>query len=378
MSEHSEDFFNREKRGRGEVKHAILKSYFGAYFGCLGQTPCFDRLIYVDGFSGPGEYHNKDGTVEDGSPIVAIKTIISHMHYDKFNKPIHMYFIDKKEEHTAKLAENIVENWMINERIDPDRIKVTILNGQFEEKMGEILDLYKNIGCPMLVFADPFGLKGISMDLMRRMVERPVTELFVNVMFSTVIRWVGSPKYNKILNTFLGEDSSDWKNTVLREGENKAESFVRYYVKKLTQGQVRLFHHKFAMKDECNRNIYQLIYFSRHFDRFTDMKTAMINQSQETETFIYSEFNATKSIDNKLSGAEIREKVNGIIKVKFHNETAVSGEAIGRFVWIETPYKFNLKRELKKDLKKFVVDKNTKRPKFDEMTFDFTMHGRMN
>lgn len=366
MSENSENFFNNSKRGRGEVKHAILKYYLGAYFGCLGQTPYFNELIYVDGFSGPGSYLKSDGTEEDGSPIVAIKTVINHMHYENFNKPIYMYFIDTNDDYTADLAENIVINWMINKKIDPQKIKVKILNGEFDEKMAEILDLHKN--CPMLVFADPFGLKDISMDLMRRVVERPVTELLVNVMFSSIIRWVGSTKLNKTLNKFLGENSSDWKKTVLRDGVNKGESFVRYFVEKLTQGQNDLLHHKFAMKDQRNTNIYQLVYFTRHMKGFIAMKTAMINQSQETDTFIYSEFNASKSINNKLSKIEIEEDVIKRIKEKFDNET-VSGKKIGLFVWMETPYIFNLRRELKKDLEKFIIKESTK---FDEMIFDFT------
>lgn len=365
MAENSDDFFNKQKRRRGEVKHAILKSYLGAYFGCLGQTAYFDKLIYVDGFSGPGKHENEDGTEEDGSPIVAVKTVINHMHYNKFNKPIHMYFIDAKEEYTGRLSENIVKI-MLEKGIEQNKIIVKIFNGQFDELMDGILDEFEDTRCPMLVFADPFGIKGVPMDLMRRVVNRPITELFMNVMFSSVNRWVNCPNYNKLLNTFLGEENCDWKTTVLKDG-NKVESFITYYVGKMIQDQRGIFHHKFGMKDQRNRNIYQLVFFTRHIKGVIAMKSAMFKNSQETEKYVYSEFIEAKSIDNKLSEKEIRERVNQEIKQKFDGET-VFGRDITRFVWEETPYPFKLKNELKKDFEKFIMKKSRK---FDEILFNF-------
>ena len=47
-----------------EVKHAILRKYLGAWFGIMGRTN--PRIIYIDGFCGPGRYIGG----EDGSPIL--------------------------------------------------------------------------------------------------------------------------------------------------------------------------------------------------------------------------------------------------------------------------------------------------------------------
>lgn len=256
----------------------------------------------------------------------------------------------------------------MNNRVEQNKIIVEIFNGQFDELMGGILDQFENTRCPMLVFADPFGIKGVPMDLMRRVVNRPLTELFMNVMFSTVNRWVKCPSYNELCNKFLGEENCEWKTTVLRGG-NKVESFITYYVEKLTQGQEYLFHHKFGIKDKRNINIYQFVFVTGYFQAWTDVKGAMINNSQETETYVYSEFTDQKlSVNNKLSKAQIRERVIKKIKIKFNGKKA-SGRDIAYFVWKDTPYKFNLKVELKKDLKKFIKKKNSK---FDEILFDFT------
>lgn len=363
MSNNSENFFNGTKRGRGGVKHSILKYYLGAYFGCLGQTSYFDQLIYVDGFSGPGGYVAEDGTVEDGSPIVAIKVVIEHVHKNNFNKPIKMYFIEAKEEYANQLNHNI-NQIKRDKQIDENKFIIKIMNGQFDQLMNVILDEVEDTRCPMLVFADPFGIKSVPMDLMRRIVTRPVTELFLNVMFSSAIRWVNSPKYNDAFKIFLGEENSEWKTTVLKNNENKTESFIRYYVQKLTQD--RRYHHVFGMKDQRNKHIYQLVYVTQYFKALIAMKRAMIKNSQESEKFVYSEFMEKHPI-NKLSDTQIRQIITQKIKEEF-NGFEVYGRDIDRFVWEHTPFIFNLKKELKKDLEQFIAKKSGK---FEEIFFKF-------
>ena len=107
-------------------------------------------------------------------------------------------------------------------------------------------------------------------------------------MFSSVNRWIHSAKHKHVFNRCLGEENNEWKKTVLNSG-NKTESFIKYYVKKLTDGQRRFYHHIFAMKDQRNRNIYQLVFVTQHLDRLISIKRAMIKNFQETVNFIYSE-----------------------------------------------------------------------------------------
>lgn len=231
-----------------------------------------------------------------------------------------------------------------------------------------ILDEFEDTRCPMLVFADPFGIKYVPMELMRRVVNRPVTELFLNVMFSSAIRWVNSSKHNNAFNEFLDEENCDWKKTVFKDDENKTESFIRYYVEKLIEHE-HIYHHIFGMKDNRNRHIYQLVYTTKHFNALITMKTAMINNSQETNRFVYSEFienNPERGL-SKMTKEDIKMKLVEMIKEKFKGEI-VHGRTITRFVWEDTPFIFNLKVELKKEFKKFVVNQTNQ---FGEMIFNF-------
>ena len=50
-----------------EAKHKILRAYFGAWVSILSRN--FHRIVFVDGFCGPGQY--ADG--ELGSPMIVIE-----------------------------------------------------------------------------------------------------------------------------------------------------------------------------------------------------------------------------------------------------------------------------------------------------------------
>lgn len=54
------------------AKHQILERYLKAWFPILNRY--HGRVIYLDGFSGPGRYKNG----EPGSPIIALNVANSH------------------------------------------------------------------------------------------------------------------------------------------------------------------------------------------------------------------------------------------------------------------------------------------------------------
>jgi three-Cys-motif partner protein len=53
-----------------KAKHELLHIYLSAWFPILGSK--IPRIVYIDGFCGPGKYVGG----EDGSPIIALKEAI--------------------------------------------------------------------------------------------------------------------------------------------------------------------------------------------------------------------------------------------------------------------------------------------------------------
>src|ERR1700678_3953596 len=54
------------------AKHIILRKYLDAWFPILAAYN--SRVVYVDGFSGPGRYTGG----EPGSPVIALESALTH------------------------------------------------------------------------------------------------------------------------------------------------------------------------------------------------------------------------------------------------------------------------------------------------------------
>jgi three-Cys-motif partner protein len=80
------------------AKLEILGAYLRAWFPILGRSANFDRIIYIDGFAGPGRY--KQG--EDGSPIIALKAAIDAL-TGQIQKPFEFHFVERRRRASAAL-----------------------------------------------------------------------------------------------------------------------------------------------------------------------------------------------------------------------------------------------------------------------------------
>ncbi|MEX2751159.1 MAG: three-Cys-motif partner protein TcmP [Candidatus Freyarchaeota archaeon] len=70
------------------AKHEILQNYLKAWLPILSTIE--ERIIYLDGFAGPGIY--TDG--EFGSPVIALQTAVNHNLRERFREIIFI-FIEK-------------------------------------------------------------------------------------------------------------------------------------------------------------------------------------------------------------------------------------------------------------------------------------------
>ena len=57
-----------------EGKHLVLEHYLNAWFAILGRDTLARRILFVDGFAGPGRYEGG----EEGSPVVAMRVLAEH------------------------------------------------------------------------------------------------------------------------------------------------------------------------------------------------------------------------------------------------------------------------------------------------------------
>src|SRR5262245_51711077 len=126
------------------AKHAILRYYLDAWLPIM--TTYHRRVLYIDGFAGPGRYRGG----EDGSPIVAIKAALQHPR--RIPAEIVYVFIEADAEREANLRRELA-NLLV-----PSNIHVDVRHSTFDETLTEMLDQMERSGGsppPTFAFVDP-------------------------------------------------------------------------------------------------------------------------------------------------------------------------------------------------------------------------------
>lgn len=244
-----------------KAKHDILERYLDAWFPILSTYN--HRIIYLDGFCGPGRY--KGG--EDGSPIIAIKKAMNH--FGKLsNREITFIFIDEREDRIEHLKSEIAGMNV------PSNFSIYTEVSEFEKTVGEILrDLKaKNLNlAPTFAFIDPFGFKGIPFSLVKDLLSNSKTEIFINIMADFINRFIEHPDANTrqhIIDLF----GSPQALQIISNSSNRLEVLKQLYQTQLET--CAKYVRYFEMQDEKGRVIYYLFFASKHPLGFIKMKEA--------------------------------------------------------------------------------------------------------
>jgi three-Cys-motif partner protein len=163
------------------------------------------RVLYIDGFAGPGEYSRG----EDGSPIVVLKAARDHTH--KFEAELACLFVEVERpryEHLKLALEKIRPTL-------PSNIKFEAVNGAFDEKVTQIfknLEEQKQLLAPTLAFLDPFGFSHTPFTTITRLMAYDKCEALINFMFEEIVRFLSLPNQAQHFDTLFG--TSEWREVL--------------------------------------------------------------------------------------------------------------------------------------------------------------------
>ena len=131
------------------AKHEILKRYLQAWVPILSLGR-FPRVLYVDGFAGPGIYSGG----EPGSPIIALRAARDQQ--VPIAAEISFLFIEQK----AARAEILEKQIAAEAPSLPPNFRFRVRNDTFEAAFGRVLKSYETRSQrlpPTFAFIDPFG-----------------------------------------------------------------------------------------------------------------------------------------------------------------------------------------------------------------------------
>ncbi len=245
-----------------KAKHEILRRYLGAWFPILGSK--LPRIVYIDGFCGPGRYLGG----EDGSPVIALKEALKQPVLA--TSEVSFLFIDARADRIMHL-ENELSSFKI-----PSNFHVNPIINEFDSTLTGILNDLQAKGhqlAPTFAFIDPFGFTGAPFSVVERLLCNPRTEVFINIMIEFVNRFAEhpTPAIQQHIKNLLG--ASDVEINEVINSQDRKLAFRQLYQKKLHKH--AKFVRFFEMYDNGGNLIYYLFFASNHPLGHKKMKEAL-------------------------------------------------------------------------------------------------------
>lgn len=311
-----------------KAKHAILSEYLKAWFQIVGKT--HSKLIFIDGFAGPGRY--SEG--EPGSPLIALDIAKKA----NISSKILFQFVEE-DKNRFKYLKNELNNLKI-----PPSFDISIENESFSNILSSTQDyLERNHGAPIFAFIDPFGFKGIPFNLIKNLLSYQKCEIFINFMIDSTNRWLEHPKDGIRGHIYELLASKDMSSIIA--SDNRIEALRRTYENNLRQ--IAHFVLPFEMRDKKDRTQFFLFFASNHRLGHIKMKEAMWRIDKDGD---YSFSDASYGKQILFRDFNLEQKIRGLLSEIIPNFTGqtVPCKSVETFVEDKTIF---LKSHVKNALK---------------------------
>ncbi|MEM0050136.1 MAG: three-Cys-motif partner protein TcmP [Candidatus Bathyarchaeia archaeon] len=352
------------------AKHTILKRYIEAWAPILSQSGRNKRLVYIDGFAGPGEY--EDG--EYGSPVVVLNALRNHSLQNNFKSEFVCIFIEKCDERANHLRK------VIKEKVEPlpSWIKYDIHVKDFNQYIKELIN-YLNVEklslAPALTFVDPFGWKDLNYNILSDLMKFGKGELLITLMAGFLQRFVWDKAHLPTIRRLFSDDQiKSIKGSDHQELQEKL--IMEYFLANLTSkieekigNATKIWHLAFSARNASNVLEYYLIYLTKNCKGFEAMKNAMYNVSSDG-SYRFSDFDfdphQSTLIDYGVEDVWIsdasKEVMDYIDKVTRNGTLKIPIREIKDYIICETKWKYKnaILQKLESD-KKIIVNISDRR-----------------
>lgn len=257
------------------AKHELLRKYLAAWFPILAQGG-HRRIIFLDGFAGPGVYAGG----ELGSPLIALKTLIEHHSFcDLLETEFVFIFIEARQDRFTNLKDELNEFWSQYESGKPENIRVCLFNKEFVNVAEQIINhicLDNKQLAPTFAFVDPFGWSGVPMSVIRRLLASDKCEVLFSFMFDSIRRFISDEGLVEQFIELFGTDKKVLSCIADLSGDKRNQYIHDLYINQLrSQGGFR-FVRSFELVDaNRGRTEYFLMFGTRSVRGLDKMKDVM-------------------------------------------------------------------------------------------------------
>lgn len=330
-----EDFFYIQME-QSKVKSTIVSKYFKAWVQIMKRL---NKIAYVDLFAGPGCY--EDGS--ESTPIIILKQVVRD---PEINQKLVTIFNDKENKHINSLQKTINTISEIKKLIHQPRF----LNYEVGEEIFKNLQDIREI--PSLFFVDPYGYKGLSIDLFGKILSNWGCDCIFFFNYNRINMGLGNLLVEEHMNNLFGKKQADELRKRIHNlsSEERELEIIEAICQSLYQigGKYVLpFRFISAKKDTVSHH---LIFCSKNETGYKIMKEIMAKESSvENQGVASFEYNPASIQQPLLSGFyQPLEELGNILLDDFSGQTLTVSQIykthnIGR-CYIEKNYKDVLKK----------------------------------
>jgi three-Cys-motif partner protein len=301
-----------------KIKHILLKKYIDPWMKILLQSQHnfnkSEMLIYFDGFSGPGLYWKDERKIIKclGSPLI-VANIAKKYLAGNSNRKIMIFCVDRDLD-SVKILDFYLnrfnykyhQNWKV-------------IHNEFDTTVNSLLDKFEKSNFsnpPIFFFIDPFGYSGFPMATLKRILQYPQVELFINFMISDINRRIPDKQFEKNFLELFGTDEFKAASSLIKP-EDRISFLKNLYCRQLTCAAGAKFVMPFRINtpEQSGRAKYFLIHVSNNYTAFKLMKDIMAKHSHQQFNFeAIGVIGNQESLFEEPEKITLREKILHLIK----------------------------------------------------------------
>ncbi|MEZ5064314.1 MAG: three-Cys-motif partner protein TcmP [bacterium] len=311
-----------------KAKHDILRNYLSAWFPILANprvsipiSPATRRIVYYDGFAGPGRYSSG----ETGSPLIALD--VARNHTALLNAELVFVFVENDPQRAEHLRREIDELDL------PSNFNCQVRNEDFETALSSTLDYIDENGlrlAPTFALIDPFGISGLPFSLIERLLGHEGTEVLITFMNMPLQRF--PDRIPDRINELCGHPDAAAQLAKLNSAHARVLLARKLYEESLRR--VARFVRLFEMRNSKNRHLYDLVFAGNHHLGHDRMKQAMWKLDGSGE-FSFSD---GKDRDQEVLFTAEPEKGLAVLLVRRFSGETVRSEVVKEYARDETIY----------------------------------------
>lgn len=262
------DAFFAEQRDQSLVKARIVAKYFVAWARIMIARSMSGRIVYLDLYAGTGKY--SDGS--SSTPLLVLDSIIDD---EKLRNGVVSIFNEMNADSYEKLKGAI----QTHPGVETLRYAPQILNDEVNDAAAGVFAKTKMV--PSLLFADPFGYKGLTRDLLRAILKDWGSDCIFFFNYNRIYMGLRNPIVAGHIDAIFGKERADWlrANVTPEMDPPKREATILHALREAMAEIDGAYTLAFRFRRSAARTSHHLVFVTKNVLGHDIMKQVMASES---------------------------------------------------------------------------------------------------